>query len=128
MKTAIVLFLALAVLTAAASCATVASKGAVRLDFLPKDMLPVPYTYFFGTLSMIFAVLTLTLAGRSWERDELPQPFIDRVKFGAMAALLVTSMQAMIFLSVLIQEVRRPKKKEPERPRIYSQVSRVSGR
>ncbi|GEM_PF-3530834 len=118
MKVAILVFLTLSLLAAAASAATVTSKGTFQLQFLPKDMTPVPYTYFFGTLALFFSTVTLTLTGRGWERDELPQPFVDKVKLGAMAALLVASLPAMIFLSVLIQEIRKPKKPTvPERYR-----------
>lgn len=117
MKTAIAVITALSVLAAVASCATVASKGGVALGFLPKEMGPVPYTYFFGTLAMIFSIVTLTLLGRSWERDALPDRFIDAAKACAMIALLASSLPAMIFMSVLIQEIRKPKKPATERVR-----------
>ena len=115
MKQAILIFLALATLTGVASCATVASTSTVTVGFLPKDVTHVPLTYFFGTLSLFFSLVSLTLLGRSWERDALPEKFIDAGKYWAMILLLLASLPAMIFLSVVFQEIKpKPKKSSPD--------------
>jgi hypothetical protein len=89
------------------SLTTIGSLRTITLGFLPKTMTTVPLTYLAATVSLIFTLVSLTLLGRGWERDTLPQKFVDWNKMWAVVTLLVSCLPAMIFLSVVFQEWRR---------------------
>jgi hypothetical protein len=56
---------------------------------------------------MILSIVGLALLGRSWERDELPMPLVEKMKFWAVGTLLASSLSAMMFFTFLIEEIKR---------------------
>ena len=106
MKLPILFFLTCAGVLNALSCFTVGSEKTVQVSFLPETMTLVPQTYFFGTIAAIFCVLGLVLISRGWERDSLPSRFIAVTKGVVLAELSLALLPTMIFIGVLVQEIR----------------------
>lgn len=107
MRHVIVVLQVLATAALAVSLTTIGSPRTITLGFLPKTMTVVPLTYLAATVSLILTLVSLTLLGRGWERDALPEKFVDWNKIWAVVTLLVSCLPAMIFLSVVFQEWRR---------------------
>lgn len=112
MKNVILVLAVIATVCLVISLATIGGKATLTVSFLPEAMRQVPYHYFFGTIALILGVIFVALAGRSWERDELPEPFTDKIKYWGMVVVLFASLPAMIFLGFVIQEAKDKPKTE----------------
>jgi hypothetical protein len=115
-KNAILILIILATACVVVSVATIGGKATITLSFLPEEVRQVPYHFAFGTLALILGIVSLALAGRSWERDELPESFTDKIKYWGMTVVLLASLPAMIFLGFVIQEAKEKPKPEKRPP------------